>query len=69
LLSEPELIGFARDLEQELNVRRQPQFLGSIIPGAERWNLRGTAEETSRLQRQGAFAARTHLLRSEPDWR
>ena len=28
----PELIGFAYDLEQELNVRRQPQFLNSIIP-------------------------------------
>jgi len=31
-LREPQLIGFAYDLEQELNVRRQPQFLGSIIP-------------------------------------
>jgi hypothetical protein len=26
------LIGFAYDLEQELNARRQPQFLGSVIP-------------------------------------
>ena len=31
-LHEPQLIGFAYDLEQELNVRRQPQFLGSVIP-------------------------------------
>jgi amidase len=31
-LHEPELIGFAYDLEQELDVRRQPQFLGSVIP-------------------------------------
>jgi amidase len=31
-LREPELIGFAYDLEQELNARKQPQFLGSVIP-------------------------------------
>jgi amidase len=31
-LHEPELIGFGYDLEQELNVRMQPQFLGSVIP-------------------------------------
>jgi amidase len=31
-LHEPQLIGFGYDLEQELNVRRQPHFLGSIIP-------------------------------------
>jgi amidase len=31
-LREPELIGFGFDLEQELNVRQQPQFLGSVIP-------------------------------------
>jgi amidase len=30
-LHEPQLIGFGYDLEQELNVRRQPQFLGSVI--------------------------------------
>jgi amidase len=30
-LREPQLIGFGYDLEQELNVRRQPQFLGSVI--------------------------------------
>ena len=31
-LREAQLIGFGYDLEQELNVRRQPQFLGSIVP-------------------------------------
>ena len=31
-LHEPQLLGFAYDLEQALNARRQPQFLGSIIP-------------------------------------
>ena len=31
-LHEPQLIGFGYDLEQELNVRRQPQFLGPVIP-------------------------------------
>jgi amidase len=31
-LHEPQLIGFGFDLEQELNVRAQPQFLGSVIP-------------------------------------
>jgi amidase len=31
-LREPQLIGFGYDLEQELNARRQPQFLGSVIP-------------------------------------
>jgi amidase len=31
-LHEPQLIGFGFDLEQELNARRQPQFLNSVIP-------------------------------------
>ena len=31
-LHEPQLIGFGYDLEQELNVRQQSQFLGSVIP-------------------------------------
>jgi amidase len=31
-LQEPKLIGFGYDLEQALNVRRQPRFLGSVIP-------------------------------------
>src|SRR6478672_9326342 len=31
-LREPKLIGFAYDLEQRMNARRQPQLLGSVIP-------------------------------------
>ena len=31
-LHEPQLIGFGYDLEQELNVRTQPQFLRDVIP-------------------------------------
>jgi amidase len=31
-LREPDLIAFGYDLEQEINVRQQPQFLGSVIP-------------------------------------
>jgi hypothetical protein len=31
-LREPELIGFAYDLEQELGARTPPQLLGSIVP-------------------------------------
>ena len=31
-LHEPDLIGFGYDLEQQLKVRQQPQFLGSVIP-------------------------------------
>ena len=31
-LREPKLISFAYDLEQRMNARRQPQFLGSVIP-------------------------------------
>jgi amidase len=31
-LYEPQLIGFGYALEQALNVRQQPQFLGSIVP-------------------------------------
>jgi hypothetical protein len=31
-LDEPQLIGFGYALEQALNVRRQPQFLASVIP-------------------------------------
>src|SRR5213594_1689598 len=31
-LREPQLIGFGYDLEQELNVRRPPQFLRHVIP-------------------------------------
>jgi amidase len=31
-LREPKLIGFAYDLEQRMQVRRQPEFRGSVIP-------------------------------------
>ena len=31
-LRESQLIGFAYDLEQELNARSQPQFLRHVIP-------------------------------------
>jgi hypothetical protein len=31
-LHEPQLIAFGYDLEQELNARRQPQFLRGVIP-------------------------------------
>ena len=31
-LHEAQLIGFAYDLEQELQARAQPQFLGSSVP-------------------------------------
>lgn len=31
-LHEPQLLAIGYDLEQEINVRRQPQFLGSVVP-------------------------------------
>ncbi len=31
-LREPKLIGFGYDLEQRINVRMEPRFLGSVIP-------------------------------------
>ena len=31
-LREPKLIGFGYDLEQRMNVRREPRFLRSVIP-------------------------------------
>ena len=31
-LREPKLIGLGYDLEQQMNVRRQPRFLGRVIP-------------------------------------
>ena len=31
-LHEPQLLGFAYDIEQALNPRQQPQFLGAIVP-------------------------------------
>ena len=31
-LKEPDLLAIGYDLEQEINVRQQPQFLNSIVP-------------------------------------
>ena len=31
-LREPKLLGFGYDLEQRMQVRSQPRFLGSVIP-------------------------------------
>ena len=59
-LEESTLIGFAYDLEQELNVRRQPQFRGAVNdpPNA---GLCYCGVDASRLQGQGASAAWAHL--------
>ena len=46
-LHEPQLIGFGYDLEQELNVRSQPQFLGSVIPIPNAGPLHRSAEAAS----------------------
>lgn len=56
-LREAELIGFAYDLEQELNVRRPPQFLGFVkpIPNA---NLC-----TGQARQPDVFTGRAHLQR------
>lgn len=56
-LYEPQLIGFAYDLEQELNVRAQPQFLGSVIPvpNADLCNDQAT--------QPNVFTGRAHLPR------
>jgi amidase len=44
-LSEPKLIGFAYDLEQQQNVRRQPRFIGSVIPVPNAHLCDGHAEQ------------------------
>jgi amidase len=36
-LREPQLIGYAFDLEQELNARRQPEFLGTVNDPPDAW--------------------------------
>jgi amidase len=54
-LHEPQLIGFGYDLEQELNARMQPQFLGSVIP-VPNADLCGDRPRTSQI-----FAGRAHL--------
>jgi amidase len=55
-LHEPQLIGFAYDLEQELNVRAQPQFLGSVIPVPNADLCNGQARQPH------LFTGRAHLL-------
>jgi len=55
-LHEPQLIGFGFDLEQELNVRSQPQFLGSVIP-IPNANLCGNQPMQPQL-----FTGRAHAL-------
>ncbi|HEY4270410.1 MAG TPA: amidase family protein [Candidatus Udaeobacter sp.] len=55
-LREPQLIGFAYDLEQELNVRRQPQFLRFIIPVPN-------AGLCNQQRQPQVFTGRAHLKR------
>jgi amidase len=54
-LREAQLIGFAYDLEQEINVRRQPQFLNSIIP------VPNAGICTSLPKKPHAFSGKAHL--------
>jgi len=53
-LREAQLIGFAYDLEQELNARQQPQFLGHVIPVPNA----GLCDQPRQPQ---AFTGRAHL--------
>ena len=55
-LREPRLLGFAYDLEQELNVRSQPQFLRFIIPVPNA----GLCDQPRQPQ---VFTGRAHLER------
>ncbi len=54
-LREAQLIGFAYDLEQELNVRRQPQFLGFVRPIPNGDFCNGQASQPQ------VFTGRAHL--------
>jgi amidase len=54
-LHEPQLIGFGYDLEQELNVRRQPQFLRAVIPVPNA----GLCDQQRQPQ---VFTGKAHLL-------
>ncbi len=54
-LHEPQLIGFGFDLEQELNVRSQPQFLGSVIP------IPNANLCTGQPRQPQVFTGRTHI--------
>jgi hypothetical protein len=55
-LHEPQLIGFGYDLEQELNVRSQPQFLRHVIPVPNA----GLCDQPRQPQ---VFTGRAHLER------
>jgi amidase len=55
-LREAQLIGFAYDLEQELNVRRQPQFLGFVRP------IPNAGLCTDQPRQPEVFTGRAHLL-------
>src|SRR5207249_8400555 len=54
-LREPQLIGFGYDLEQELNVRRPPQFLGFVIPVPNAHLCTGQPRQSQ------VFTGRAHL--------
>jgi amidase len=56
-LHEPQLIGFGYALEQALNVRQQPQFLGSIIP------IPNGGFCTGQPRQPQVFTGRVHLPR------
>jgi amidase len=55
-LREPQLIGFGYDLEQELNVRSQPQFLGHVIPVPNAGLCTGQPSQPQ------VFTGRAHLV-------
>jgi len=61
-LQEPKLIGLAYDLEQEMQVRRQPRFLGSVIP-VPNANLCGT-----RVEQAPMFTGRATMPRHGRIW-
>jgi amidase len=54
-LRESQLLGFAYDLEQELNVRRPPQFLGNVLP------VPNAGLCTGQPQQPQVFTGRAHL--------
>ena len=68
-LREPKLIGFAYDLEQRMQVRRQPQFLDSVtpVPNADLCDHARGAESCVPWNSEDA-TARPHLLKLENLW-
>jgi hypothetical protein len=59
-LREPDLIAFGYDLEQEINVRQQPQFLGSVIPVP---NAGLCTEQPIQPSQLSMFTGRAHAAR------